>query len=190
MSEESNEKEIKKEKEKEIRKQKEIKKERREDKIFNNRYNQGEGLRDPDEYKFSNKIVVDGSYSNNYLKDVYDYENNVDYKIFLDHIFEIIKTDESLNNIVTEKEETRNKFNKEEVNFLFERIQKVLESQIEYEKFSNSIYILEAISSITAMEYKKLFDFLSYSYKEALLTELNTKYGFLEGKMSKNNKLF
>ena len=183
--EESNEKE-----KKEIRNVKEKKKEHREDKIFNNRYNQGEGLKDPDEYRFSNKIVVEGGYSNNYLKDVYDYENNVDYKIFLDHIFEIIKTDESLNNIVTEKEGTRNKFNKEEVNFLFERIQKILEGQIEYEKFSNSIYILEAISSITAMEYKKLFDFLSYTYKEALLTELNTKYKFLEGKMNKNNKLF
>ena len=186
MSEEDN----KKAEEKKKAEDKKNLRKRREDKIFNNRYNQGEGLKDPDEYKFSTKITVDVGYSNNYLKDVYDYENNVDYKIFLDHIFEIIKTDESLNNIVTEKEGTRNKFNKEEVNFLFERIQKILESQIEYEKFSNSIYILEAISSITAMEYKKLFDFLSYSYKESLLTELNTKYKFLEGKMNKNNKLF
>ncbi len=177
----------KEEKKKEEKKEKE---ERREDKIFNNRYNQGEGLKDPSEYRYSSKITVDTSYSSNYLKDLYDYENSVDYKIFLDHIFEIIKTDESLNNMVLEKEGTRNKFNKEEVNFLFERIQKILESQIEYEKFSNSIYILEAISSITAMEYKKLFDFLSYAYKESLLTELNTKYKFLEGKMNKNNKLF
>ena len=37
---------------------------------------------------------------------------------------------------------------------------------------------------------KKLFDFLSYTYKESLLTELNTKYKFLEGRMNKNNKLF
>jgi hypothetical protein len=163
---------------------------RREDKIFNNRYNQGEGLKDPNDYKFSTGIAVDGGYSSNYLKDLYDYENNVDYQIFLEHIFEIIKKDEILSNIIDEKEGTRNKFNKEEVNFLFERIQEILSKHIEYEKFSSAIYILEAISSITAMEYKKLFDFLNYSYKESLLTELNTKYKFLEGKMNKNNKLF
>ena len=163
---------------------------KREDKIFNNRYNQGEGLKDPEDYRYSSGISVDGGYSNNYLKDLYDYENSVDYQIFLEHIFEIIKEDEILSNMINEKEGTRNKFNKEEVNFLFERIQSILGKHIEYEKFSSSIYILEAISSITAMEYKKLFDFLSYTYKESLLTELNTKYKFLEGRMNKNNKLF
>ena len=65
-----------------------------------------------------------------------------------------------------------------------------MDGKSEYETFSSSIYILEAISNITAMEYKKIFDFLDYSHKELLLSELNKKYKFLDWKMNKNNKLF
>ena len=67
--------------------------EKREDKIFNNRYNQGDGLKDPDEYEYNPGIQVDSTYSSNYLNDIYDYENSVDYQIFLDHVFEMIKND-------------------------------------------------------------------------------------------------
>lgn len=172
---------------KEERKKKE---EKREDKIFNNRYNQGEGLKDPDEYRYSNSIKVDSSYSKSYLNDLYDYEESVEYKIFLDHIFKIIDETKELKELINEKDGNRNKFNKEEVNFLFEKILILLENEKEFEKFSSSIYILEAISNITAMEYKKIFDFLEYSHKELLLSELNKTYKFLDWKMNKNNKLF
>ena len=83
--------------------------EKREDKICNNRYNQGEGLKDPDEYEYNSGIQVDSTYSNNYLNDIYDYENNVEYKIFLDHVFEIIKDNKELDELINEKEGTRNK---------------------------------------------------------------------------------
>ena len=75
-------------------------------------------------------------------------------------------------------------------NFIFEKILNILESEREFEKFSSSIYILEAISSITAMDYKKIFDFLEYSHKELLLSELNKTYKFLDWGMNKDNKLF
>jgi hypothetical protein len=39
------------------------------------------------------------------------------------------------------------------------------------------------------MEYKKIFDMLTYENKELLLVELNSKYGFLDS-MGKNYKIF
>lgn len=163
---------------------------KREDKIFNNRYNQGEGLKNPDEYEYNRNIQVESSYSKSYLNDLYDYENNVEYKIFLDHIFKLIDEDPELSEMISEKKGTRNKFNKDEINFIFEKISSLLDNKKEFETFSNPIYILEAISNITAMDYKKIFDFLEYSHKEILLSELNKKYKFLDWKMNKNNKMF
>ena len=167
----------------------EYRKKRREDKIFNNRYNQGDGLKDPDEYEYNKGIQVDISYSNNYLNDIYDYENRIEYKLFLDHIFDLIKKDSEINELITEKEGTRDKFNKEEINFIFGKITNLVEENAEHKTFSSYIYILEVISNITAMDYKKIFDFLDYSYRESLLTELNKKYNFLDWKMNRNNKL-
>jgi len=164
--------------------------EKREDKIFNNRYNQVECLKDSDEYEYNKGIQVENTYSKDYLSDIYDYENSVEYQIFFDHVFDIIEKDTELKDLIDDKDGTRNKFNKEEVNFLFEKILGSLDGKSEYETFSSSIYILEAISNITAMEYKKIFDFLDYSHKELLLSELNKKYKFLDWKMNKNNKLF
>jgi predicted restriction endonuclease len=51
--------------------------------------------------------------------------------------------------------------------------------------FYSPIYILEVISSISSIEYKKLFDMLETEIQELLLTELNKKYQFLDGKMHK-----
>ena len=164
--------------------------EKREDKIFNNRYNQGDGLTDPDEYEYNKGIQVDVSYSKDYLSDIYDYENSVEYQIFFDHMFNMIENDTELKDLIDDKDGTRNKFNKDEINFLFERILTSLDNSLEYETFSSSIYILEAISNVTAMDYKKIFDFLDYSHKELLLSELNKKYKFLDWKMNKNNKMF
>lgn len=165
----------------------EYRKKRREDKIFNNRYHQGDGLKD--DYEYNKGIQVDSSYSKNYLNDIYDYENRIEYKIFLDHIFDLIKKDSEISELISEKEGTRNKFNKEEINFVFSKIAGMVEENTDHETFSSYIYILEVISNITAMDYKKIFDFLDYSYRESLLTELNKKYNFLDWKMNRNTKL-
>lgn len=163
---------------------------RREDKIFNNRYNSGDGLTETSEYQYNSTIAIDSTYSNNYLKDLYDYENTVEYKILLDTIFTIIEGDATMSTIVRSKDGTRSIFNKEEINTLFERTLDQLGTKHEEDKFSNPIYILEVISNITAMSYKKIFDYLDYSHREMLLIELDKKYEFLDGKMNKNNKMF
>jgi hypothetical protein len=49
----------------------------REDKIFNNKYNTGDGLTDSEDYEFSRKISVAQDYSDSYLRDVYDYEEEL-----------------------------------------------------------------------------------------------------------------
>jgi predicted restriction endonuclease len=51
--------------------------------------------------------------------------------------------------------------------------------------FYNPIYILEVISAISSIEYKKIFDALETDTQELLLLELNKKYKFLEGKLHK-----
>ena len=49
----------------------------REDKIFNNSYYNGDNLKDSEEYEFSKKISISSDYSDNYLKDVYEYEEEL-----------------------------------------------------------------------------------------------------------------
>ena len=60
-----------------------------------------------------------------------------------------------------------------------------IELKTDVAMFFSPIYILEVISSITSIEYKKLFDTFETEIQELLLTELNKKYKFLEGKMHK-----
>ena len=83
----------------------------------------------------------------------------------------------------------KKKFVKSEINQLFEILIEGLTTGADANVFINSIHILDSISSITCMEYKKLFDMLTYENKEILLLELNTKYGFLDN-MGRNNKIF
>jgi hypothetical protein len=163
---------------------------KREDKIFNNRYNSGDGLVDPMDYEFGRTISVDSTYSNNYLKDVYDYENSVEYKILLDTISKIVEDDKIMSEIIKSKDGTRSIFNKDEINIIFERTIEALGKDVYRDNFSNPIYVLEAISNITAMNYKKIFDYLDYEHRELLIIELDKKYDFLNGRINKNNKMF
>jgi predicted restriction endonuclease len=80
---------------------------------------------------------------------------------------------------------TKSKFSKEDVNFIFNKINTTLELKSNVIMFYSPIYILEVISSISSIEYKKLFDMLETEIQELLLTELNKKYQFLDGKMHK-----
>jgi hypothetical protein len=161
----------------------------REDKIFNNSYNTGEGLKDTDEYEFSKKISVSSDYSDSYLKDVYEYEENLETKFILDGIFEFIKKDESLNKIVfhtqTDSQIFKNKFAKDEINIIFNRIHNSLDEVSQNTSFYSPIYVLEAISSFSGFDYKKIFDSLDTDAQELLLVELDKKYNFLDGKMHK-----
>jgi hypothetical protein len=161
----------------------------REDKIFNNSYYNGDKLRDSDEYEFSKKISVSADYSDNYLKDLYDYEEQLESKFILDVIFEFLQKDEVLKKYVSTITEDRSvakiKFSKEDINLIFSRVHENLDPASHGISFYSPIYILEAISSISSMEYKKIFDSLETDIQEILILELNKKYKFLEGKMHK-----
>jgi hypothetical protein len=161
----------------------------REDKIFNNSYYNGDKLKDSDEYEFSRKISVASDYSDNYLKDLYDYEEQLESKFILDVIFEFFQNDEVLSKysdtISKSEGVSKVKFSKEDINLIFSRIHENLDMDSQGISFYSPIYIIEAISSISSMEYKKIFDSLETEIQEILLIELNKKYQFLEGKMHK-----
>ena len=166
----------------------------KDDKIFNNGYKAGEGFRDESEYEYQSTISVNSNYSDKYLKDVYEYEETLDYNIGLTKIFAHIENDSELSNILHKPDKnTKLKLSKEEINWCFNRILKIMESNGESgESFYNPIYVLEALSSILNInsndpikDYKKIFDCLSVHIQEELIIELNKKYNFLDGKMNK-----
>jgi hypothetical protein len=161
----------------------------REDKIFNNSYYNGDKLKDSDEYEFSKKIAVSSDYSDNYLKDLYDYEEQLEAKFILDVIFEFLQKDEVLSrytiDLTTNPSVSKIKFSKEDINLIFNRVHENLDPASHGISFYSPIYILEVISSISSMEYKKIFDALETDTQEILILELNKKYQFLEGKMHK-----
>jgi hypothetical protein len=161
----------------------------REDKIFNNSYYNGDKLKDSEEYEFSKKITVSSDYSDNYLKDLYDYEEQLESKFILDIIFEFLQKDLILSKYISDLTEnttiSKVKVSKEDINIIFNRIHEKLDVTTYGISFYSPIYILEAISSVASMEYKKIFDALDTDIQEILLLELNKKYQFLEGKMNK-----
>lgn len=171
----------------------EIRKKRREDKIFNNRYKSGEGLREDEEYKYQTSISINTNYADRYLSDIYNYEESIDYNIGIEKIFKFIKEDSELKNLLSRPDETSKiKLSKEEINLCFNKILNLMENSKQAEQFYNPIYILEALSSILFInsadpikDYKKIFDALSVDLQEELVVELNKKYQFLEGKMNK-----
>ena len=86
-------------------------------------------------------------------------------------------------------EPAKKKFIKSEINDLFKIILNGVSVGESASVFVSSIHVLDTISALTCMEYKKLFDMLIYDNKEILLIELNKKYSFLD-KSSKNLKMF
>ena len=157
----------------------------REDKIFNNSYYNGDNLRDSEEYEFHKKISVSSDYSDNYLKDLYDYEEQLESKFILDIIFEFLKNDELLSRYTKNITSNKIKLSKEDINIIFNRTHEMLDVTSYGISFYSPIYILEAISSLASIEYKKIFDSLETEVQEILLIELNKKYKFLDGKMYK-----
>jgi hypothetical protein len=161
----------------------------KEDKIFNNRYNTGDGLVESEDYEYRRKISVSSDYSNEYLKDLYEYEDALDTKLILNSIFEFVQKDPEIIILINKKTNkpfsNKLKLSKDEVNFLFNRINDSLDKKGSENLFYNPIYAMEVISSITSIEYKKLFDMMETEIQEILLIELNNKYKILDGKIHK-----
>lgn len=164
-------------------------KEHREDKIFNNGYNTGEGLDEADEYHFSKNIAVSNVYSDCYLKDLYDYENELNLKLILDLIFEVLADDEELIKFFNIKKDysspKKTKMSREDVNFIFNTLHEKIIKNLTKFIFYSPIYLIEVISSISSMDYKKIFDMLTTENQELLLIELNEKYKFLDNFLKK-----
>lgn len=152
------------------------KKKKKKDKIINNSYKTGEGLKG-DAYEFSKSIKVKDDYASSYLKDLYDYENHVEYKIILEKIIAIIENDKKLTEIVFTDVENKKKFNSKEINLIFSTLYDSLEKDIIESTFLNPIYLVEAISKITGLDYKRIFDFLDCKYQEILLVSLDDRFG-------------
>ena len=162
----------------------------KEDKIFGNGYKTGDGLSDEADYSYSTSISVESSYSNKYLKDIYDSESKLESDFTLDSLFKIVKEDDQISKVLKDalsdsKSSNKIKLSKEQVNFLFNRIEKLTAESKASSIFNSSIYILEVISALSSNEYKKLFDILDTEIQEKLLVELNDKFKFLDGRAHK-----
>ena len=96
-----------------------------------------------------------------------------------------LQKDEVLSKYLENISTSKIKFSKEDINIIFNRTHDVLDVTSHGISFYSPIYILEAISSLASIDYKKIFDSLDTEVQEILLLELNKKYKFLDGKMHK-----
>ena len=162
---------------------------RKNDKIFNNSYNMGQNLSEDDEdSRSSSEIKLDASSPDYHLYDRDQYSDHMDDKITQYDIDQFVIESREIQAILGDQPDKR-KFNKTEINDLFVLILNGVSRGQKSSVFVSPIHVLDAISSLTTMEYKKLFDMLTYEHKEMLLLELDKKYCFLD-KPSKNLKIF
>lgn len=162
---------------------------RKNDKIFNNSYNMGQNLsEDEEEVRSHSEIKLDSSSPDYHLYDRDQYSDHIDNTITQYDIDQFVSGSDKIQAILGDQPDKR-KFTKPEINELFQLITIGVSKGEDTSVFVSPIHILDAISSLTCMEYKKLFDMLTYEHKEILLLELNKKYGFLD-KPSKNLKMF
>ncbi len=166
---------------------------KRSDKIFNNTYTMGYDHDEADEDEpnvmgGSSEIKLDSGSPDFHMYDPEKYTDHVDLKIVQRDIYNFIQGSLEVKAILGDESEKR-KFTKIEINALFTALLAGLRHNAGQNVFISPIHILDSISSLVSMEYKKLFDMLSYENKELLLIELNNKYGFLDS-MGKNYKMF
>jgi hypothetical protein len=161
------------------------------DKIFNNTYNLGLENHDEDEYSQLNsksEIKIDSGSPDYHMYDPERYSDHVDLSIIHRDIDIYVKGNQRVNELLGDEPE-RKKFTRSEINELFEILINGLTKGPQTNVFINSIHVLDAISALLSVEYKKLFDTLTYENKEILLIELNAKYGFLDS-TGRNHKIF
>lgn len=162
------------------------------DKIFNNTYNFGLDSSEEDDDSLprpsSSEIKLDSGSPDYHMYDPEKFSDNLDLKIVQRDIYEFIQTNQRVKAIIGD-EPDKKKFTKAEINEVFEILNLGLTSGATGNVFINSIHVLDSISSLINMEYKKIFDQLTYDNKEILLVELNNKYGFLDN-TGKNYKIF
>ena len=160
--------------------------EKREDKIFNNSYYNGDNLKG-DEYSFSNALMADDRYAKSYLRDIYEPEDNMQYTMVRDEILKLLDSNEYLRSILDDN--NNKKFNKEKINEIFSILLKYFTVESKHKRFVNLIYVFDNISNLTGLKYNNLFDLLEYDYKELLIIELDTHFNVLNTHKT-NSKMF
>lgn len=161
------------------------------DKIFNNTYNLGLDSsedEEPSKRSSSSEIKLDRSSPDYNMYDPAKFSESLDLTIIYRDIYDFIQGDSKVKAILGD-EPDKKKFTKAEINEMFEILNLGLTGGSTGNVFINSIHVLDSISSMINMEYKKIFDQLTYDNKEILLVELNNKYGFLDN-TGKNYKIF
>lgn len=156
------------------------------DKIFNNSYNMGDG---PEQEYNGKGIKLSQSHNESHLHDPERYRDHLDFQIVQRDIYNVIEASPEIIKIVS-SEPNKKKYSKQEINLIFSILKRKLYGGKNHSVFVSPIFILEAISSLTMLEYRKLFDMLEYEYKEDLLEELDQKYGILENNTFRTKRLF
>lgn len=150
------------------------------DKIFNNSYNMGQVAGEEIEEPRSNTpIRLDISSPNYHMYDRDQHSNYIDNSIIQIDIHEFVSKSSEVQAILG-PDSNKKKFNKTEVNDLFLMIKDGVSKGDKSSVFVSPIHVLDSISSLTGLEYKKLFDMMIYENKEILLIELDKQYTFLD----------
>ena len=158
---------------------------KKQDKIFNNTWNSGDGLSDD---TFQNtSIRLDPSHSDSHLLDGKRFDQYMDKSFIERDLNLIVREDPDLAKLMINSPETK-KYTKPELNLVFSRLCKLVE-QHGKTTFIGPIDVLDFVSMLAQLDFKRLFESLEYEHKEVLLLELNKKFGILDGKV-KFKKLF
>lgn len=159
---------------------------RKEDKIFNNSWNSGDGV--SDEIYQNNGIRLDPGHTDSHLLDGALFDRYMDKTIIERDLNNIATGDETLRKLMDITMVDGRKFTKPEINLAFIRLCQLVRINNKT-TFIGPIDVLDFVSMISQMDYKRLFESLEYEHKEVLLLELNNKFGILDGKV-RFKKLF
>lgn len=160
---------------------------KRNDKIFNNSYNTGEGAEV--EYSSGGDIKLSHMHAESHLHDPEKYRDYLDFQIVQRDIQIVVEATPEIMKILA-SEPNKKKYTKVEINSIFGILKQKLNRGQNQSYFVSPIQILEAVSNLTMLEYKKLFDTLDYEYKEDLIKELNKTHKILDKHSNRSRKLF
>jgi len=158
---------------------------KREDKIFNNSWNSGDG--GSDEIYQNNGIRLDPSHTDSHLLDAASFDRYTDKMIIERDLNNIALADEVMVGLMEIPSQGR-KFTKPELNLAFARLCELVRTNRKT-TFIGPIDVLDFVSMISQLDFKRLFESMEYEHKEVLLLELNNKFGILDGKV-RFKKLF
>jgi hypothetical protein len=160
---------------------------KRNDKIFNNSYNTGDG---PEyEYSGGTDIKLSPAHADSHLHDPEKYRDHLDFQIIQNDIQNVVEQTPEILAILA-SEPNKKKYSKTEINTIFSLLKQKLHRGDKQSYFVSPIQIMEAISNLTMLEYKKLFDMLEYEYKEDLIKELKKTHKILDRQSNRSRKLF